>query len=359
MTYRLLNAGSNSNHQLNECDEDISSFKFAREFNNGVEIATGGNHTLVLSNTHVYGAGSNSSNQLGLGTDTVHTLTRLDWLSQLYPLHTPTRILASWDTSFVLLEGFNQSPLFISIGSAEFGARGVANASATPTPISLPLQDHHIVHLSASFRHIVAILKHNNNETFSVIGWGASRKGQLSDAYKAVPFLATPHTLLTTSTPLIRVSTGREHTIIHSADDLICWGSNAHGQLNIPSVPKHRTLLYGCTWRGTVWYDGEALWSVGRTGASPNATSSDDIRTPQLISDSLPPIQQLAVGSEHTLLRTADNTVYVCGWNEHGNLGLGHTRDMHTPIRIPLTATHIHAGNATSFILTDNVTDDT
>ncbi|TIA70304.1 hypothetical protein E3P77_03360 [Wallemia ichthyophaga] len=351
MAYLLFNAGSNSNHQLSPIDEDFAEFKFVSSFESSCQISTGGNHTLILSNRRVYGAGLNDCNQLGLAGHSISTLTKLDWLSSLYPNHQTTRILASWSTSFFFLESNTLPPLLISVGDSGFGCRGVADVASTHphTPINLPLHNHALIHANSSFRHIIVILRHLHTNTYNVFGWGASRKGQLSPANSGKPFLSTPHLLLSTQTPIFSARTGREHTILHSADGLIGWGSNTHGQLSLGAFT--RVLDYGCTWRGTVVYDGHSLWSVGRTGASPNTPTSTPSNTPLLITTT-PSITQLAVGSEHSLFTTSDNTVWSFGWNEHGNLGLGHTNDTHKPTATPFTATHLHAGNATSFILT-------
>ncbi|XP_058059818.1 secretion-regulating guanine nucleotide exchange factor [Anopheles bellator] len=39
-------------------------------------------------------------------------------------------------------------------------------------------------------------------------------------------------------------------------------------------------------------------------------------------------LRSIAAGGGHTLLSTADGRLYGCGWNSHGQLGLGHTDDV-------------------------------
>lgn len=45
-------------------------------------------------------------------------------------------------------------------------------------------------------------------------------------------------------------------------------------------------------------------------------------------------IAKVACGGHHTLFLTADNQLFACGGNSHGQLGLGHTQNIHAPQRI-------------------------
>lgn len=341
----LLAAGSNSNSQLAIAGEDLNNFKIC--YLGDVErLSTGGNHTLAIRKNELYGAGLNDNGQLG--TLNNKSLEELKILDIRYDGYTPTLCSASWSTSFVLFQSNTQrSSFLVSFGSDEFGIRGVQESSTALTTLSLPLEDHTVIDISSTFRHAVIILKHVDEPLWAVYGWGASRKGQLGGEHSGRSFLSTPHELYRSSTPLIKVRTGREHTIIQSQDGLICWGSNQYGQLNLRHIsPVHD---FGCTWRGTVVYDGQSIWAGGRSGALPNSNSNEV--SPQFVTSSIS-VKKMAVGSEHTLILDEDSIVWAFGWNEHGNLGLGHNEDRTSPISTNITAKDVFAGNATSFIIT-------
>lgn len=51
----------------------------------------------------------------------------------------------------------------------------------------------------------------------------------------------------------------------------------------------------------------------------------------------------LQCSSESTVLVGRDGSVWASGWNEHGNLGLGHTDDRHTWAKVPLPPTALVA----------------
>lgn len=45
---------------------------------------------------------------------------------------------------------------------------------------------------------------------------------------------------------------------------------------------------------------------------------------------------QVSAGAHHSLLLTNSGDLLACGGNTWGQLGLGHTQDQHTPVRVPL-----------------------
>jgi alpha-tubulin suppressor-like RCC1 family protein len=69
-----------------------------------------------------------------------------------------------------------------------------------------------------------------------------------------------------------------------------------------------------------------------------------------------PPVVDVAVGSSHTIVLTKDDGVYVWGWNEDYQLGLGDQRPWSSPhkLKIPgsFPVVQVKAGNSASFVLT-------
>ena len=73
----------------------------------------------------------------------------------------------------------------------------------------------------------------------------------------------------------------------------------------------------------------------------------------------LPPISQLAAGSEHFIALSKSNKVYAWGWNEHGNCGVSTFEDVTFLNELTFPdgeiPTYVAAGCGTSWIWTENV----
>lgn len=68
-------------------------------------------------------------------------------------------------------------------------------------------------------------------------------------------------------------------------------------------------------------------------------------------------VKDVALGSEHTICLATDNTLWAWGWNEHSNTGIQSDKNIFLPTFVPIqrsgTITHIFAGGAHNFIITD------
>jgi alpha-tubulin suppressor-like RCC1 family protein len=72
------------------------------------------------------------------------------------------------------------------------------------------------------------------------------------------------------------------------------------------------------------------VWSTGNNDAGQSChaddtgtTSIDHFRMVNITSATMVPVIDVALGARHTLLLMHDGTVYGCGWNAYGQLGLG------------------------------------
>ena len=125
-----------------------------------------------------------------------------------------------------------------------------------------------------------------------------------------------------------------------------CWGANIHFNLGIPNnsspkkpiknkflsnissvaISKHHSLFL--TEEGRVWgcgYNCEGQLGLGekRSGIQ---------REPALI-ENLPVIDKIAAGY-HSMFLDLEGNVWVCGWNNYGELGLKHTQTVYEPTRV-------------------------
>ncbi|KAF7290138.1 RCC1/BLIP-II proteni [Mycena kentingensis (nom. inval.)] len=169
-----------------------------------------------------------------------------------------------------------------------------------------------------------------------VVGWGASRHGQLGDAKK--PFAAAPAVIRRGISRSIAL--GHQHTVVlDSSGGLVAFGSNRKQQLDGLDGLHARSVH--CTWNGTyvVTTEGHLLSTGsnihGQLGRDTN-TCIDHVAFP--FNAATHDLVQLACGSEHVLavFRTPQSALEVWGWgwNEHGNLGSGSTEDAHMPRKL-------------------------
>ncbi|GAA5981244.1 hypothetical protein JCM10908_004036 [Rhodotorula pacifica] len=295
-------AGSNSHGQLAVGDDEDRHHFTRSQLDSPTSgryrprrIACGANHTLLLDETSgiVFGAGGNQKGQLGAGhaVETSSTIFSPVDIAKLVnqagvrgfspSSYTVQDVAATWETSFFVLRPRDDahSDILLSTGANDWGERGCPGSqSHTATRIqfdSVRRQDERdhairIVDLQAGPRHVVALLEliqpahlGSPNPSTSrahftahgrrvLVGWGASRQGQLG---AADPDLSPPRI---TATPqpvvlplpyepahIVSFSLGKDHTAIlldpsgrnatpaASNRAVVLLGSNKHGQLGL------------------------------------------------------------------------------------------------------------------------------
>lgn len=271
-----------------------------------------------------------------------------------------------------------------------------------------------INNIVAGLHHVIATLQlflQNGEEEEIVIGWGASRHEQLSSflsqahskldqstVTRLSPFTSCPRILSQrtsghdTADTIVTCALGSHHSVfLHHSGRITGLGSNKKGQLaGLRDAPRTVRDVQ-CTWNGTYLILGCAneqpgqdhlQWEIQATGAGDKGQLGVSSSTPGLRTIQFPfepntrRLVDMACGSEHVvvLLSRVDKEtssmvegqeVLAWGWNEHGNLGLGHTTDTHLPVVIwPAPETEhtgarvqsIWAGCGTSWIVETIVT---
>ena len=430
----LLSCGSNAHGQLGVgTREDTATFRsclFSDNFvpskiSKVVGIATGANHTLLLvdyddkGTTHhlVLGCGDGQQGQLGEREDlTTQVFQPIHIPLTEYGLQThyhPKFVAATWETSFVVFGSENprHPDVILSFGSNEFGDLGVGHSGTHDyprrpfNPISL---DHlwidsgssvrpetlKIVFITTGPRHLIVKLEVQDESglpSHMLVGWGASRHGQLgprvvadTDAATKAPtarlpgptFLSVPTHLKVDNvhpSDVVSVAMGIQHSVLHlRSGKVIGLGSNRKHQIDgLLSVADAQCV--GATWNSTLLLrkgDVTDVWSCGSNTHGQLGTSTDirqccldRIATPPtLTTDSM----RLVCGSEHVLAFIPSHgskpaELWAWGWNEHGNLGVGDVVDRFNPVQVwPTTRrgldgggtlADVWAGMGTSWIL--------
>lgn len=379
--FTLLSCGSNAQGQLgNGSLEDSHTFQpcvFADfpppTIPNGariIDIACGANHTLLLLEVYghrreLWGCGDGRKGQLGLkykqtvsATGLFHKLDLALYEASLEE-YSFKAIATTWETSYVVLSRPDQKDVVLSMGSDDYGDLGVGGLEKTKRT----LQDFHVVDFScvsafhercdvlgiySGQRH--TILHVNSASGPILVGWGTSRHGQLGAGN--LSFTPTPRIVSINSSEITTLSLGLHHTTaLYTTGEALGLGSNRKRQLELVHtlrIQNHRVQDISCTWNGTyVLTRDERGWNVQSSGSnshnqlgwkSEDADSTGKVIFPDeldLEADRL----SITCGSEHVLLLEKPSMggterLWGWGWNEHGNLGLGHTHDIPFPTRL-------------------------
>ena len=378
----LLSSGSNAQGQLgNGSLDDSHSFQACSFFGERpqclpwgtvdiLKVAAGSNHTLVLlekedKSRELWGCGDGRKGQLGCayqqtilqgGDPGLFREIQLAFCDSGLDGYQCKLVAATWETSFVVLSREGSTDILLSLGSDDYGDLGIAGLKK-----GAPQKDFYIVDFSHLFpdqdilidtistgqRQVIA--KVRTTSSSYLVGWGASRHGQLGEPAN-VPFLASPRIVLLPGA-VSSCSLGIQHTIVlHESGQLSALGSDRKGQLQvarnwssqIQGIPQG----IGCTWNGSyILSEYERRWKIYSSGSDSHSQlgwkgSENAVQFPRPLY-CLDTTIDLACGSEHVLvlltttrLHCPTTEVWGWGWNEHGNLGLGHTNDVPVPVKL-------------------------
>lgn len=231
----------------------------------------------------------------------------------------------------------------------------------------------------------LSVLRPNGDKQYLTAGWGSSRHGQLgalsnstlnsnrvpnpqqpprpsarpkpSPAFTPGPIRISPERW----GAVRKIALGNQHSVVLDASGRVfSMGSNRKDQL--AGVDSCETMDWvDCTWNGTYVLQRPSSgspWTLFATGSHEKgqlgSTSTSTLTSPGLrrvefpFDPSISYLSEFACGSEHVLALitrapsplsspsepSLDTEVWAWGWNEHGNLGLGHTQDVVVPTRI-------------------------
>lgn len=315
-------------------------------------VTAGGNHTLLLCGPgDLYWSGDAASGACGKVTagsgPADPQFLRVD-LAAAEPFRVGL-VAATWEASVITRldeEGRNTRVYSCGVGlKGELGQGELIVRTPSPALIpDFPPAGTEVVDLAACMGHVVAVL--SNGEVY---GWGNGRRGQLG-APEAV--VHAPRRIDGVGFSVCRAVCGREFTLLLGDLDsgrVVVLGSDKWGIKSSVPATADRWKDVGASW-GNVYAlkkDG-TLVSWGRNDHG------------QMTPPSLPPVSQIAIGSEHVLALDEEGNVLTWGWGEHGNCGpkiengdvKGRWNVIASPKNMPpgTKITSIGAGCATSWI---------
>lgn len=360
MSYSLISWGANSHGQLGQgfrseecvlpCEVNLS--KCSLEPQKIKKIIGGAGHTLILDDYGcVYSCGWNNKGQVGFSTK--EDILLFQKLNGKLKNKVIVDIVCGWDCSAALtIEG----TLFVW-GSNSFGQLGKHpnNLQWTHEPFEVVI-DRKIKRISIGLRHSVLI-----TEDYKIFVAGTASKGQLGlSSIKNEKSLNAVYTFteVLTLSNIENISCGQHHTIAVAKDgNFYAFGDNKYGQLGINTDIFPKTLipiklsdlqfklpfnLYS-GWSHVIILKNNYIFGWGRnTYGQLGIAQLEKSPTWKVIQlENIPKIYQVSVGSEHNVALTEDGKILCWGWNEHGNCGNGHTKDVKFPEQLLLSYDYV------------------
>jgi alpha-tubulin suppressor-like RCC1 family protein len=220
-----------------------------------------------LLSGRVFSCGENGSGQLGLGDYS---------LSEGFVDLANVVAMAAGSEHSVFLLG---DGTVFACGDNSFGQLGIGAPGSTPVP--MPVQLDHVVAVSAGAAHTLFLLENGD-----VYACGLNDRGQLGlGGFSSYPVYEPRQVQSIYGAQAI--SAGAYHSLVRLSDgSVLAFGANDKGQLGLGS-------------------------SAPTSVDSPNCIQG------------LSHILAISAGESHSLFLRADATVYACGSNSNGQLGLG------------------------------------
>ena len=302
--------------------------------NNVKSIYCGGNHTFILKNDGtLWGCGYNDEGQLGLGDKTNRTTftqitTNTDNIKEIYCGYSHTIILKNDGTLW-------------GCGNNGYGQLGLGDGSSRYTFTRITTNADNIKSVCCGESHTI-ILKDDG----TLWGCGNNKFGQLGLGNKTN---RTTFTQITTNAGDIKsIHGGWEQTLILKNDGTL-WGCgyNSFGSLGLGNSSHKNTFtratinaddiksVYRGVYHTLILKNDGTLWDCGSNGNGELGLGDTSGRsTFTQITTNADDAKTFYCSYYHTFMLKTDGSLWVCGANGYGQLGLGDTnsRDIFTQV---------------------------
>ena len=295
-------------------------------------------HSLILKNDGtLWGCGYNAYGQLGL-EDTIDKTAFTQITTNTEDIKS---VYCGYNNTFIL----EHDGTLWTCGQNDWGELGLGNNTGRTIFTQITTNTNDVKSVCCGGNHTF-ILKNDG----TLWGSGANNYGQLGlgDATSRTTF-----TQVTTNTDDIKsVYCGADHSFILKNDGTL-WGSgyNGYGNLGLGDNTHRYTFtqittnvksVYCGAYHTLILKNDGTLWSTGCNGNGQLGLGDSSHRyTFTEITTNVNNIKSVYCGRYHTFILKNDGTLWGCGYNAYGQLGLGNTTDRTTFTQITTNADDI------------------
>jgi alpha-tubulin suppressor-like RCC1 family protein len=277
------------------------------------------------------------------------------------PTSTPTAVPTAPVTAAPTIASVPPTPTPTAAPTAAPTVAPTVTPSPSPTqaPTAAPLANGTAIAVTSGYSHSCAITK-----VGAVKCWGYNDVGMLGDGTTAET--PTPVDVSGLRSGIAAIAAGFGFTCAAAkAGGLKCWGYNGNGQFGNGTttdslIPVDASNLSGGVSAIAAGGDtgsyhvcaltnagGAVCWGYNLNGQLGNGSTTKSTK-PVNVSGLASGVRSIAAGDSHTCAVTKAGGVTCWGYNAHGQLGNGTTRDSSTPIAVPGLASGVIAVTAGS-----------